>query len=114
MKVIPFLAAIVAMTMAASAHAMLEHAVPAAGASITQSPNAVALLFSENLEPALSSVDVTDVQGKSVTAGAVIASGNAMSVALKPLAPGKYRVTWHAVSVDTHRTQGAYRFTVAK
>jgi methionine-rich copper-binding protein CopC len=31
---------------------------------------------------------------------------------LKPLKPGRYRVTWHAVSVDTHRTEGKYNFLV--
>lgn len=114
MKVIAFVAAVLALTIAASAHAMLEHAVPAAGAGVSPSPNAVALLFSENLEPTLSGVEVTDAQGKSVTAGAVTTNGAAMSVPLKSLVPGKYRVTWHAVSEDTHRTQGAYGFTVRK
>ena len=31
---------------------------------------------------------------------------------LATLAPGTYRVAWHAVSVDTPRTEGAYSFTV--
>ena len=31
---------------------------------------------------------------------------------MPPLAPGTYRVTWHAVSADTHRMEGAYTFTV--
>jgi methionine-rich copper-binding protein CopC len=28
------------------------------------------------------------------------------------LAAGKYRVDWHAVAKDTHKTQGTYSFTV--
>jgi methionine-rich copper-binding protein CopC len=32
---------------------------------------------------------------------------------LKPLKPGRYGVSWHAVSVDTHRTEGKYNFVVA-
>ena len=28
------------------------------------------------------------------------------------LAPGAYTVKWHAVSVDTHHTQGTFEFTV--
>jgi hypothetical protein len=36
-----------------------------------------------------------------------------MSVALKPLKPGIYHVRWHALSIDTHRTEGAFAFTVA-
>ena len=30
----------------------------------------------------------------------------------KPLSPGAYTVHWHAVSVDTHHTQGTFEFTV--
>jgi methionine-rich copper-binding protein CopC len=33
-------------------------------------------------------------------------------VPLKALRPGTYRVSWHAVSIDTHRTEGAFTFTV--
>ena len=29
-----------------------------------------------------------------------------------PLAPGAYTVSWKAVSVDTHHTQGTFQFTV--
>jgi hypothetical protein len=31
---------------------------------------------------------------------------------LPPLAPGRYRVRWHVVSVDTHRTEGEFGFEV--
>ncbi len=30
-----------------------------------------------------------------------------------PLPPGTYKVTWHALSTDGHRTQGSYEFTEA-
>jgi hypothetical protein len=30
----------------------------------------------------------------------------------KALAPGVYSVKWHAVSLDTHHTQGTFDFTV--
>jgi methionine-rich copper-binding protein CopC len=36
-----------------------------------------------------------------------------LEVPLRKLGPGTYTVHWRAVSVDTHRTQGTYRFTVA-
>ena len=29
------------------------------------------------------------------------------------LKPGTYTVSWHVLSVDTHRTEGSYRFTVS-
>ncbi|HYA71564.1 MAG TPA: copper resistance protein CopC, partial [Roseiarcus sp.] len=31
---------------------------------------------------------------------------------VKTLPPGVYTVTWRAVSVDTHKTQGSFSFTV--
>jgi methionine-rich copper-binding protein CopC len=104
--------AMVGFAAPAFAHAFLEHAAPAAGETLASAPRQVALAFTEQLEPAFSGVMVTDSAGRNVEAGRVVVAGESMSVALKPLAPGTYRVTWHAVSVDTHRTDGAYSFTV--
>jgi methionine-rich copper-binding protein CopC len=33
-------------------------------------------------------------------------------VALPKLAPGLYTVIWHIASVDTHRTEGRFQFTI--
>jgi methionine-rich copper-binding protein CopC len=35
-----------------------------------------------------------------------------MSVPLKALPAGSYKVMWHVLSVDTHRTQGDFSFRV--
>jgi methionine-rich copper-binding protein CopC len=32
-----------------------------------------------------------------------------MSVSLRPGGTGTYHVTWHVLSVDTHRTEGNFR-----
>jgi methionine-rich copper-binding protein CopC len=102
-----------ALTCAGFAHAMLENAQPSAGAVVHGSPTTLRLDFGEPLEPAFSGVTVTDSGGQSVASGAAAIAQSAMSVPLKPLRAGRYRVSWHAVSVDTHRTEGAYTFTVA-
>jgi methionine-rich copper-binding protein CopC len=102
-----------ALTCAAFAHAMLEKAQPSAGAAMHRSPTALRLDFSEPLEPAFSGVTVADSGGQSVASGTAVIAQSTMSVPLKPLRAGQYRVAWHAVSVDTHRTEGAYTFTVA-
>jgi methionine-rich copper-binding protein CopC len=94
------------------AHAFLQRADPGAGATLRAPPKQVALTFSEKLEPVFSGIAVTDASGRNVEEGAVVIGGKAMMAPLRPLAPGRYRVTWHAVSVDTHRTEGAYSFTV--
>ena len=112
MKSLAFTVACALTMAAASAHAMLEHAAPAAGAAVARSPGTLTLQFSEALEPAFSGVAVSDDAGRSVTAGASSASGSKMSVPLEPLKPGTYRVVWHAVSADSHKTEGTYAFTV--
>lgn len=96
----------------ALAHAFLQHADPGAGVTLRASPKRVALAFSEKLDPVFSGVTVTDASGHSVEAGTVVIGGNSMIAPLRPLPPGRYRVTWHAVTVDTHRTEGAYSFAV--
>jgi methionine-rich copper-binding protein CopC len=97
---------------AAFAHAHLDHASPAAGSIVSPAPNEVSLSFTESLEPAFSTVTVTDAGGAEVSQGKAQVSGNIMRVGLKPLGPGTYKVNWHALSVDTHTTQGAFTFNV--
>jgi len=96
----------------AMAHAFLEHASPGAGATPATAPKEIDLEFSEALEPSFSGMDVTDAAGRSMEAARPVVNGASMRVALRPLAAGAYHVAWHAVSKDTHRTDGAYGFTV--
>jgi methionine-rich copper-binding protein CopC len=98
----------------ASAHALLVRAAPAVGATVS-APADVAIVFSEAVEPAFSSITVQDAAGARVDLGqAHVVDGDAhrLAVGLKPLPPGTYAVTWKATSVDTHKTQGRFRFTV--
>ena len=98
------------------AHAHLDHAVPAVGSTAKPAPTEVVIFFSEALEPKFSSIEVRDAQGVAVQAGkATLTPGNTarLWVALKPLAPGTYKVIWRVLSVDTHRSQGDFTFTVS-
>jgi methionine-rich copper-binding protein CopC len=104
--------AMTSLAAPAMAHAFLQHASPGAGATLAAAPKQIVLEFSEPLEPTFSGVGVTDAAGRDVDAAPAAISGATMRVALKALAPGRYRVRWHAVSVDTHRTEGAYDITV--
>jgi hypothetical protein len=106
------IAAIAGASAPAVAHAFLDHASPRAGDNLKPPPVKIKLHFTEELEPAFSGITVTDETAHDVTASPVIVSGTEMDVSLKPLSPGRYRVTWHAVSVDTHRTDGKYNFLV--
>jgi len=103
----------VALSNAVShAHAFLDHANPLVGSTVASAPREVSLAFTQNLEAAFSSVQVTDANGARVDQGKAQVNGNAMRIGLKSLSPGTYRVRWHALSVDTHKTEGSFTFTV--
>ena len=99
----------------ARAHAFLDHASPPVGSSVPVPPPVVALWFTQDLEPAFSSVTVTNEAGQRVDLGNVqIPQGTPaeLQVGLKLLAPGTYLVSWHVVSVDTHPTEGTFTFEI--
>jgi copper resistance protein C len=96
----------------AQAHAFLDHATPAVGSTVAAAPQEISLSFTQNLEPSFSTVEVTGPNGARSDAGRAQVSGSTMRVALKPAGPGTYRVHWHALSVDTHATQGSFTFHV--
>jgi copper resistance protein C len=112
--VLAFAVATALTISAAHAHAFLKDAAPAAGSTVASAPQDVALTFTQDLEPAFSTVTVTDSGGAEVSQGKAQVSGNAMQVGLKALAPGAYTVRWHALSVDTHTTEGTFTFHVGK
>ena len=98
----------------AHAHAMLASASPPVGGSVGAAPRQVTLSFTQGLEQAFSSVQVTDSKGARVDAGKAQVSGSTMTVGLKALSPGTYRVHWHVLSVDTHKTEGSFSFRVGQ
>ena len=96
----------------ASAHAFLDHANPLVGSTVHAAPREVTLWFTQNLEAGFSSAEVTDAHGARVDTGKPQVSTNTMRIGLKSLAPGTYRVRWHVLSVDTHKTEGSFTFQV--
>jgi methionine-rich copper-binding protein CopC len=100
---------------AASAHAFLDHAVPAVGSMVSVAPAEIRLFFSEAVEPSFSGIELTTADGTAITTGAAtVDARDPMQLVLKvpPLLPGPYRVRWHVVSVDTHRTEGDFTFEI--
>jgi copper resistance protein C len=98
--------------VSAHAHAFLDHASPLVGSTVATAPREVILTFTQNLEAGFSSVEITDANGARVDQGKPQISGNVMRVGLKSLPPGTYRVRWHVLSVDTHKTEGSFTFRV--
>ena len=109
---IAFVCAIALASPAALAHAALHHASPEAGSTVSN-PHEVTLTFTDNLEAAFSSAEVTDSNGARVDEGKSQVSGGTMRIGLKTLSPGSYRVHWRAVSVDTHKSEGSFMFSVS-
>jgi copper resistance protein C len=98
------------------AHAFLDHASPAVGSTVPSAPAALTMWFTQQLEPAFTTATVTDKSGNSVDSGAAKVDPKdptELRVLLKPLPPGTYTVAWHALSVDTHTTQGHFTFDVS-
>jgi len=106
-----------ALASPASAHAFLDHASPAVGSTVHAPPAQVKLWFTQKLEPAFSTAQVLDSTGKRVDrADARVDDGDStvLTVSLPELAPGRYRVKWRVLSVDTHVTEGDYSFDVVR
>lgn len=99
----------------AFAHAFLSRAQPGVGTTVNAAPSELQLTFTEDVVAAFSGVRVATAAGAPVPAGkAVVGPADTLHVRLAhALRPGTYVVSWHVISVDTHHTQGTYKFTVA-
>jgi methionine-rich copper-binding protein CopC len=102
------------VTGEATAHALLDRAEPRVGNTVATAPREVTLWFTQKLEPAFSNITVTNSAGQRVDSGKTRVSGNQMSVSLRSGGAGTYRVNWHVLSVDTHRTDGNFTFRVGQ
>jgi methionine-rich copper-binding protein CopC len=105
----------VALTGAAYAHAHLEAALPAVNGTVKTAPTELDLKFSEELNLKFTGVKVTGPDKKEVkTENAMLMGGDKTFMVNLPegLAAGTYRVEWHALSQDGHKTHGSYTFTV--
>lgn len=103
------------LATAASAHAFLDHATPGVGVTVQGAPSELELHFTQDVVVAFSGVSLKSEGGQAVPVGKPsVGPANTLHVRLgHALKPGTYVVSWHVVSVDTHHTQGTYKFTVA-
>jgi methionine-rich copper-binding protein CopC len=67
-------------SVAAHAHAFLDHASPLVGSTVANAPHEVSLTFTQNLEAAFSNVAVTGPNGARVDAGKPQISGNSIGL----------------------------------
>jgi copper resistance protein C len=109
LSVLPLLVAVPILL----AHTSPVEMMPAPDSTVS-SPASVMIHFSGALEPKFSLISVTDPSGRVVNKEPSVVGSDTkvMSVALPTLPPAVYTVHWVGVSVDTHRSQGDYKFTV--
>jgi copper resistance protein C len=101
---------------AALAHAHLQRASPSINSKLSVSPSAVTITYTEGVEPALSTIEVYDAHGIRVDKSDPHLTGDGnrqLSVSLPKLPPGRYSVIWHVTSVDTHKTEGQFNFSIS-
>jgi|HubBroStandDraft_2_1064218.scaffolds.fasta_scaffold567735_2 methionine-rich copper-binding protein CopC len=117
-SIIPLIwVALLFSTTSAWANAFLDHAEPAVGSSVDGPPKEIKIWFTEELEPALSQIQLFDHRGKPVTqehASVDPADPSLLNLPVPAMRPGKYRVTWRVMSVDSHMTVGAFFFVIRK
>ena len=107
---------IIATALRVEAHAFLVHAEPRVGEQSDKVPTEVRVQFSETVRPGASSIKVFDASGKQVDKKNTHSDGSngaVLCVSLVPaLTPGTYNVIWRVTSMDTHVTNGHFRFQV--
>jgi len=98
------------------AHAFPDHSEPRVGSMLTSAPKTVKIWFDGHLTPVFSTIAIYDKNKNRVDQqdGYVNELDPALlEVGLKvKLSFGLYRVVWTAVSMDGHRTEGDFTFTV--
>jgi methionine-rich copper-binding protein CopC len=114
--IIAVLPALLLSNSPAYAHALLDHASPLVGSTVRTAPRTISLWFTQKLEAAFSAIEVRNAGGARVDAGKtqVGGGGTMLTIGLKALSPGTYQVHWHVLSVDTHKTEGNFTFSVGQ
>ncbi|WP_231602466.1 copper homeostasis periplasmic binding protein CopC [Herbaspirillum chlorophenolicum] len=96
------------------AHAHLKSAAPADKTAISSPPD-LNLAFSEGLNLKFSGIKLIGPDKQEIKLGEAMLmdGGKTLMVPVQGQLPaGAYTVEWHALSVDGHKTNGSYGFTV--
>lgn len=97
---------------ALSAHAFIKKSNPQAESELKQSPGEIRITFTEKIDTKLSDATLLTDQGDAIDADQTTEDDE--TIVLKPpaLKDGVYKVKWQVLSVDTHVTEGSFRFSV--
>ncbi len=97
-----------------AAHAELETVSPADGTTVTERPTEIVVTFTENLDPAKSSIVLAEVGNPPVLSGGEVSASDPkrMTLAIPELAAGAYEVRWTSASAeDGDIARGTTHFT---
>jgi copper resistance protein C len=104
------------LAASANAHPILKSASPAVEVSSKASPTEIKLSFSEGVIAKFSGVEIKNENGKTIPSGTPMTDPKDQKQLVvplpAPLSAGRYTVSWHAVSEDTHRVKGEYWFAI--
>lgn len=110
------IAALLALSGPAFAHAHLKSAMPPVNGKVSASPSEVVLHFTEGVNLRFTGLTIKGFNGSQVATGkSKLKPGDDQTLMVtlpESLKPGQYRVSWHALSKDGHKTHGTYHLTV--
>jgi methionine-rich copper-binding protein CopC len=103
----------------ALAHADYVSSDPPANGTVTNAPERVVIVFSQELKPEGNTIRVTDARGNQVDRGDTALdrtdpNRKTLVVSLNPgLSDGLYTVNWKNASMDGHSETGRFRFQIS-
>jgi methionine-rich copper-binding protein CopC len=94
------------------AHSELRSSEPAEGARLPAAPREIVLRFNEGVQ--VTSVTLRDEAGAAtrLALGRDTAPRPVERLTVPPLAPGRWRLEWRAISADGHPVRGTVRFAI--
>jgi putative copper export protein/methionine-rich copper-binding protein CopC len=95
----------------ASAHEYLEKSVPLQDSEENSSPSEIRIKFTEQIED-LSQMTVENEKGNLIIGKLSLDDSIWLIYQIPPLENGVYKVKWQVLSVDSHVTEGSFRFAV--
>jgi len=108
--------ALLLLSQAVHAHALLVRADPQPNSELTQPPDSLQFWFSEPLEETFTGARILDVAGAEIPTGAPQfdpADPTHLTLPLETIEPGVYTVVWQTLSsVDGHEWIGSFPLTI--
>lgn len=96
-----------------SAHAYILQSTPLQDAELTDSPSIIRIKFTEKIDTKLSTITLQNSADGSSIPGTLSSEGDVtLLYSIPKLDKGVYKVSWQVLSLDTHITDGSFRFAV--